>query len=221
MIRRNALFKKVLIGFWLSFLTFQVSAFAETFEEGKDYQEIPHQSTIPSLPRDTVTVTEFFSYGCPWCYEFEPQLEKWLKNKPANVTFERIPVVFEKYWDLYAKAYYISVALGMEKKMTPKLFYAIQERNKSLGSESAMEDFFIAAGVKKNIATQAFEDSPTLDTQIKQGLQLMQAYQVYVIPSIIVDGEYRVDLQMAGDEKRFIAITQFLIDKVKKEKKIK
>ena len=218
---RMTIIKKVLITFLFSFVAFQFSAYAETFQEGKDYQVIPHQSTIPSFPNDTVAITEFFSYGCPWCYEFEPQLEKWLKNKPANVTFNRIPVVFEKYWDLYAKAYYISVALGMEKKMTPKLFYAIQEQNKSLGSASAMEDFFIQAGVKKSIAAQAFEDSPTLDTEIKQGLQLMQAYQVYVIPTIIVDGKYRVDLQMAENEKRFIAITQFLIEKTKQEKKIK
>lgn len=220
MIRVNILTKFLLVCFF-SFFSFQFSACAESFQEGKDYQVIPHQSSIPSFADDSVTVTEFFSYGCPWCYEFEPQLVKWLRNKPANVNFNRIPVVFEKYWDLYAKAYYISVALGMEKKMTPKLFYAIQEQNKTLGSESAMEDFFIHAGIKKNIATQAFEESPTLDNEIKQGLQLMQAYQVYVIPTIIVDGKYRVDLQMATDEKRFIAIMQFLIEKTKQEKKIK
>ncbi len=217
--RANTFFTKVLVV--LSFLAFQQVAVAEPFKEGKDYQVIPHQASIPSFPADTVTVTEFFSYGCPWCYEFEPQLVKWVKTKPTYVTFNRIPVVFEQYWDLYAKAYYIALALGIEKKITPKLFYAIQDQNKSLGSESAMEEFFMSVGVKKNIATQAFEDSPTLDTQIKQGVQLMQAYQVYVIPSIIVDGKYRTDLQMAENEKRFISITQFLIEKTKKEKNIK
>ena len=151
--------RKLLSIFFFSLLAFQLSAAADTFKEGKDYQLIPHQSGIPDFPNNTVTVTEFFSYGCPWCYEFEPQLEKWLKTKPAYVTFNRTPVVFEKHWDLYAKAYYIAVALGIEKKMTAKLFYAIQEQNKTLGSESAMEEFFIASGVKKQIAAQVFEDA--------------------------------------------------------------
>ncbi len=219
----NTFFARAIVAISFSVFTFCASASTpatESFKEGKDYQVIPRNANIPHFSNNEVTVTEFFSYGCPWCYELEPQLEKWLLKKQPQVTFNRIPVVFEKNWDLYAKAYYIAQALGIEKQITPKIFYAIQERNKTLGTETAMEDFFINEGVKRKIAEDAFASSPTLDTEIKQGLQLMQAYQIYVIPSIVVDGHYRTDLQMATSEKRMIAITQFLVEKRKLEKKI-
>lgn len=201
-------------------LVFQTAIAAPLFEEGKDYQVIANNPSIPSFPKDTVTVTEFFSYGCPWCYELEPQIQKWLASKPTHVAFNRIPVIFEKNWDYYAKAYYIAQALGIERQITPKLFNAIQEKNKVLGSDLAMQNFFIKEGIKKSVAQNAFEASPTLDAEIKQGLQLMQAYQLYVVPSVVVDGKYKTDLQMAGDNKRFIAIVQYLVDKRKTEKKI-
>lgn len=172
------------------------------------------------LPEDKITVTEFFSYGCPWCYQFEPQLHKWLKTKPDNVEFNRAPVIFERYWDNYAKAYYIASALGIEKKMTPKLFKAIQDQNKTLGTLSAMKDFFIAQGVKKDVAQSIFEDSPSLDAEVKQGPQLMQAYQIFVIPAIVIDGKYRTDLRLALDEKKLIRIMNFLVEKRAKEKGI-
>lgn len=198
------------------------SAIAEgtDYIEGKDYDVIINNPGVPTLPEKTITVTEFFSYGCPWCYELEPQLQKWLKTKPTSVKFERVPVIFEKNWDYYAKAYYIAKALDIESQITPKLFNAIQEQNKTLGSDSAMQKFFIKEGVQKNVVQNAFQASPTLDAEIKQGPQLMHSYQVYVIPAIVVDGKYKTDLRMAMTDEKFMNIVQFLVEKRKKEKGI-
>lgn len=186
--------------------------------EGTDYEVIATNSSIPSFPEKTITVTEFFSYGCPWCYELEPRLQAW--RKPSYVDFNRVPVIFERNWDYYAKAYYIAQALGIEKKITPKLFNAIQEKNETLGSNNAMEKFFTEQGVRKSIAQTAFEASPTLDAEVKEGVRLMQAYQVYVVPTIVIDGKYRTDLRMAASDKKLISIVDFLIAKRKEEKHI-
>jgi len=59
-----------------------------------------------------VEVLEFFNYACPHCYEFEPNLKSWLKNKPKSVEFvDSLPVsgygkvmrreIREKYWQGY------------------------------------------------------------------------------------------------------------------------
>ena len=34
----------------------------------------------PTQNPDKVEVIEFFWYGCPHCYDFEPLLEKWVKT---------------------------------------------------------------------------------------------------------------------------------------------
>ncbi len=48
----------------------------------------------PTQHADKIEVIEFFWYGCPHCYHFEPTLEKWLKNLPKNVEFIRQPAAF-------------------------------------------------------------------------------------------------------------------------------
>lgn len=211
-----------LVGLFLLCMMIQATAETPTtmFAAGKDYEIITNNADIPSFPSEKVTVMEFFSYGCPWCYELEPQLQQWVHKKPNYVIFTRAPVVFEKNWDYYAKAYYVAQALGIEPQITPKLFNAIQEQDKALASNKAMENFFSNQGIKRATAESAFEASPTLDEDIKQGPRLMQAYQVYVIPAIVVDGKYRTDMRMALDNKRLIQIVQFLIEKRKAEKKI-
>lgn len=194
------------------FLT--ATAAEATFIEGKDYVVLQSTVNTPSFPGNTINVTEFFSYGCPACYGLEATLQKWLKKKPANVQFERIPVVFERHWDIYARAFYVAQALDVEAKMTPLLFYAIQEENQRLGNESGMVDFFVEkGGVDKTLAESAFESSPTLDADVKQGERYMQAYQFYVIPTIVVNGKYKTDLGMAQDQQKMMDIVSFLVKK--------
>ena len=39
--------------------------------------------------QENVEVLEFFWFGCPHCYAFEPSIEGWAKNKPDNTVFIR------------------------------------------------------------------------------------------------------------------------------------
>ena len=58
----------------------------------KDYREIkPAQSTEPG---NKVEVIEFFWYGCPHCFTFEPMLESWARRLPPDVAFRQVPVGF-------------------------------------------------------------------------------------------------------------------------------
>ena len=42
-----------------------------------------------SAPAGKVEVIEFFWYGCPHCYEFEPTIEAWVKKQGNNIDFKR------------------------------------------------------------------------------------------------------------------------------------
>src|SRR5690606_16906739 len=58
-------------------------------QAGRDYELVnPPQ---PTADPSKVEVLEFFWYGCPHCYHFEPDLNAWLKKKPDNVVFVRQP----------------------------------------------------------------------------------------------------------------------------------
>ena len=116
-----------------------------------------------------VKVIEFFSYGCSWCYKLEPNIQKWLKTKPKDVEFIRVPVSFNQQWEIYAKAYYTADALGVAKDVTADLFDALQNKKSDLSSEKAMADFFVKHGVSKEDFENAFIYSPSMDLQVKGG----------------------------------------------------
>ncbi len=191
-------------------LTFAASA---QFEKDKDYAVVS-ASKIAQQQSKKIIVEEFFSYGCPWCFRLEPSLETWQKQQPAYVKLERVPVVFEKGWQHYARAYYIADSLGIEKQLTPVLFKAVQKQGEYLQNDANMIALFTKNGVKQDVAQSAFQSSPVIDAKLSEGASLMQAYQVMAVPTFVVAGKYRTDLSMAkGNNQRLLQIVDFLVKK--------
>ena len=61
------------------------------WQAGKHYTLLsPAQPT--NVGPGKVEVIEVFWYGCSHCYELDPYLESWKKNKPAYIEFVRLPV---------------------------------------------------------------------------------------------------------------------------------
>lgn len=208
--------KHVIVAFSMLMISCVVLA-APTFVEGKDYRVIPPTPLAPALSPGKVHVTEFFSYGCPWCYRLEPTLEKWIATKPKGVVFERVPVVFESNWEVYAKVYYIAQAFRVEDKVAPAIFSALHNEGKQLTLTDFADLFSQKAKITKETFIAAF-NSPTIDVRVRQGKALMGLLKVYGVPSFVVNNRYRTDMALAkGDSDRLVAITQFLVKKAQKE----
>ncbi|MDQ8040164.1 MAG: thiol:disulfide interchange protein DsbA/DsbL [Rickettsiella sp.] len=188
------------------------------FHAGKDYQVISTSEIIPqSSPKEIVEVKEFFSYGCPACYHFEAILEKWLAQKPAYVKFERIPIIFQPGWRSLARAYYIAKMLGVEKKLTPAIFKAIHVEGQDLSDPKLQETFFIKQGVNSKEFESMASFSPGIDAQLLRSDTLMQEDQILAAPTLVIDNRYKVDPSLvSGDPTRFLKVTDFLIEKVRK-----
>lgn len=195
---------KKLIGFILLLPTL---AFAADFNEGTDYQVVANTAKEVKAP----TVTEFFSYGCPWCYRLESPLNQWAASLNKSTHVERVPVVFKPDWELYAKAYYTAKTLAMADKLTPQLFKAIQDEKQPLNSTQAMINFFVAHGVDREIAKSAFQNSPTIEMKVKGGMELMAQYQINAVPAFVINNKYKTDLQMAGSPERLLEIMNYLL----------
>ncbi len=185
-------------------------ALAANFTEGKDYQVVSNPHVTESKSK-TPVITEFFSYGCPWCYRMEAPLNEWVSKMGKNVQLERVPVVFKPEWELYAKAYYTAKTLALSDKLNPALFKAIQEDKNPLNTKQSMIDFFIGQGVDREIAKSAFENSPTIDMRVSNGMTLMAAYQISGVPAFVINNKYKTDLQMAGSPQRLFQILDYLL----------
>lgn len=189
-----------------------------SFKAGKDYEIISSSEIIPKLTSQTqVRVVEFFSYACPACYHFEPILNKWLAIQPSYVKFERVPIVFQPSWRSLARAYYIAQMLGVEKQLTPAIFKAIHVEGQDLSNPKLQEEFFIKHGVKQHEFESISSFSPGIDAQLLRSDTLMQEDKILAAPTLVIDNRYKVDPSMiGGDPKRFLQVTDYLIEKVRK-----
>ncbi|HEV2614223.1 MAG TPA: thiol:disulfide interchange protein DsbA/DsbL [Gammaproteobacteria bacterium] len=193
-----------------------------SFQAGRDYLVLPANASTKNFdPKGKVSVIEFFSFGCPACFHLNPTLEKWIKDKPAQVEFQRIPVVFESDWHLYARAYYTAKVLGIHNEIAPVMFNALQTEHVDLGTPERMADFFQSHFKTKKADFLNIYESPVVDAQLAKNQVVMNDFMVFQIPGIVIDGKYKVDPSLSGNNpQRLIDTINYLIAKEKHEKKI-
>ncbi len=196
----------------LAFLAFWCLASAARAEEG--YEIInPAQ---PVKNPDKIEVMEFFWYGCPHCYKFEPSVAEWLKKKPANVEFIRQPAVFSELWGKHAKAFYVAEALGVSDKVHADLFDTIQNKKIKLVTEEELGKFFAAHGVKEDDFKAAY-NSFGVNTKLIQAEAIGPRYGITGVPTIVVNGKYRVTGSSAKSQDNMLHVVDEIIKQESKK----
>lgn len=177
------------------------------------WAEEGYEAVAPAQPvqdQSKVEVIEFFWYGCPHCYAFEPNVAAWLKTKPANVVFIRQPAIFSDLWGKHAKAFFTAEALGVSEKTHADFFDAIQNKKQKLVDEDDLAKFFAAHGVKEDDFRAAY-NSFIVDTKMRQAESMAARYGVTGVPSVIVNGKYRVTGTTAKSQDNILKIADELI----------
>lgn len=176
-------------------------------------EQLGYETISPAQPTHDpakVEVIEFFWYGCPHCYDFEPMLEKWLKTLPSNVEFIRQPAVFSELWAKHAKAYFTAEALGVIDKVHADFFDAIQVKKQQLESEDQLAKFFVAHGVNETEFHNTY-NSFLVDAKMRQAATTAGRYGVTGVPAIIINGKYKTNGPLAGSHEKMIEIMNQLI----------
>lgn len=200
--------KKTLILFaLLSLVTGTIHA--ETFEEGKHYKRIDQSK---ALDTDKVEVLEFFMYGCPHCYSFEPYLNKWQKAKPEDVEFIRVPATFGALATLHARAYYALQMLDAGEKIHPKFFSEIHNNKNIMRSVDALAEFVQKYGVDRTEFVDAM-NSFAVEGNIRKATKLVNEYAISGVPAVTVNGKYLISASMAGSYDNMVRIIDYLIQK--------
>lgn len=198
------------------FLTlFAAGAHSAAFEE---YTEGMHWELVtPAQPTSTpnkIEVVELFWYGCPHCYQFEPHVQKWLKTKSPQVEFVRIPGIFRPEWAVLGRAYYASEALGVIDKIHEPLFAAVHELKRKFDTEDQVAAFYVENGVKDDDFRKAYR-SFAVEGKIRRAQEMGQRYGVKGVPTMIVNGKYRVSASLSGVQTHAnaIKVVDYLIQK--------
>jgi len=188
------------------------SSYADTaqFVTGIEYQEIiPSQHT--SAPSGKIEVVELFWYGCSHCSRLEPKLEEWLKTKPANIHFVRMPAQFNKQWELHARAYYAAQALGVVDKTHADFFKEIHDKRKKLATPDELAAFYLRYGVSRDKFMKVF-NSPAVRNRQAHAKGMVQRYGAHSVPTFVINGKYRTNESLAGSKKDMFAVIEALVD---------
>ncbi|MGR9012259.1 MAG: thiol:disulfide interchange protein DsbA/DsbL [Gammaproteobacteria bacterium] len=176
-------------------------------------EPVGYTEVIPVQPThnpDKIEIIEFFWYGCPHCYSFEPLLEKWVKSLPKNVEFIRQPAVFSDLWGKHAKAYFTAEALGVVDKIHADFFDALQNKKQHLETEDQLAKFFVAHGVNENQFRDTY-NSFLIDAKMRQATTMAGRYGVTGVPAIIINGKYKTNGPIAGSHEKMLEVIDQLI----------
>lgn len=183
---------------------------AADYVEGEHYDVIT--PAIASRHPDKIEVTEFFSYSCGHCYNFEPLVSKWKETLGDDVVVVPSPVIWNKPMELLAKAYYAAEVLDVTELMHLALFQAIHVDRQRLTSAGDIAEVFEDAGVAEDDFLKAF-NSFGVSSMARQADARARAARITGTPEVMVAGKYRITTRKAGSQAGMLEIAEFLIEK--------
>lgn len=180
-------------------------------KEGTHYVRLgsPAPVTLPT-PDKKVEVVEFFWYGCPHCYAFEPILEGWVKKLPADVAFRQVPVGFMAPHQMHQRLFYALEETGQLAAMHRKVFAAIHQQNRRLMSEAEIQAFVSSSGGDGDKVLAAMKGFG-VSTKASRAKQLADAYKIDGVPALGINGRFYTAASLAGGHERAVAVADYLI----------
>jgi thiol:disulfide interchange protein DsbA len=180
-----------------------------------------YRAVSPAQPTDTgakIEVIEFFWYACPHCNAFEPTLNAWVKKRPADVAFRRVPAQFAPIWVQHAKLFYALDAIGEEERLHKKVFDAIHVERQGLDSDQAQIDWVAKNGVDKAKFSDAMK-SFGVTGKLKRAAQVVGNYGIDGVPALAINGKYITAPSMARGEDKALAVADYLINAERSKKR--
>lgn len=159
-----------------------------------------------------IEVAEVFWYGCPHCYNLEPVLADWVKKLPADVSFVRIPVIWNPTNEIHGRVYYTAEALGKLPQINQAMFKAIHVENRALTEEKDIQEFFEQNGVSAADFNKTFR-SFAVESALKRAKDLTVKYKVRGVPLLVIDGKYTTDGPKIRSHQDLLAVTEELIQR--------
>ncbi|ROV58994.1 thiol:disulfide interchange protein DsbA/DsbL [Vibrio ponticus] len=177
--------KKIFALFASLVVAFSVQA--TTFTEGDYY-------TVIDQPKaDKPTVTEYFSFYCPHCYQFESIVKNLKPALADDVTFEKVHVGFMggPMAEPMVKAYATMVQLQVEDTMVPKMFEQIHILRKAPQNEEQLREVFTKNGVSASAFDLAY-NSNAVEEKLEEYNERFKDSTLRGVPAVVVNNKYIV-----------------------------
>ncbi len=190
------------------------------FSEGKHYHRlVPTQPTVGGA--DKIEVAEIFAYLCPHCDSFDPVINGWAENVPANARFIRIPAVWNPNWKRHGRLYYTEEVLAKNGKLTnvtvfhAAVFNEIHRNKNFLNTDDKIQKFFERFGVSEADFLNAW-NSFEVNQKVRVANDLVRRYNITGVPAVVVNGKYRTGAG-PNDAGSFTALLSVIDELIERE----
>ena len=182
----------------------------EKFRAGVHYELLDNPTKVRDPSK--IEVTEVFWFGCNHCYALEPYIARWKRDIPLDVTFIKSPATWNDMLKTHARIYYTAKALGIEQQFVPAAFNTIQNEGKMLTGNTELEYYFRGFDVEKD-RYKAVSTSFGVRNAVDQADKKMKDWKVTGVPSLIVNGKYKVAASRSVRTDELFDVVDFLIEK--------
>lgn len=191
---------------FLSILMLAFSVQAAQFKAGEDYQVLDRPKT------ETPSVSEFFSFYCPYCYRSQDLMTQLKKNLPEGTPFQKNHVSFMggQMGKALNRAYATMIMLDVEDKLVPEIFNRIQNTKTPPRTEAELRQIFIDAGVDPKKFDGSF-NSFAANAMANRFDKSFQDSGLTGVPAVIVNGKYHVTPKTLKSEDDYFKLVNFLL----------
>lgn len=190
-----------------------VSMNAQSQDSSQGYQIL--ETPLPTRDAERIEVLEFFWFGCPHCYAFEPAINGWDARKPDYVDFVREAPPLNPSWEQHSRAFYAAEALGITHGFFDTMFNTIHKDRKPM--RQAAQIAKLVESLDLGVDADKFEKAMTSFSvlkSIKRSMNIARGAHVTGVPSILVNGKYMTGNSLAaGVPGGVIAVIDQLVAK--------
>lgn len=193
--------------------------------EGRDYFAI--EPRHPQTSDGRVEVVEVFSYGCPGCNAFRVTASRIARDLPPNAVMIYLPVSFSpaENFPLFQRGYYAALKMGVAGKAHDAMFDAVWKsgylsnldpvtgaprKSDTWPGLHEIATLYARYGIDPKDFV-AVARSSLIEAEMRRADDLTRAYGIQALPTVVIDGRYRVDPISAGGYPQMQALTHWLV----------
>ena len=173
---------------------------------GDDYRVV--EDPPRRRPGEPIVVTEFFSYGCVHCRNFDPLIEDWRKGLGEGVAFARAPVTFSPQWAVLGQAYLALLEAGALEANHERIFRAVHDNGRIFLSAGQIADFVDGNGVTRQEFLDAY-NSPSVRRTLARNETRQRKLGISSVPTIAVADAYVVNMDVG--RRRSLEVADALV----------
>lgn len=177
---------------------------------GVDYELLAEPKRL--APDAPIEVVQVFNYACGTCALFQPMLNDWKRQIDKDVRLVYVPAPFGGIFDVAANAYLSAEHIGFVEQSHDAIYKAVHvDHTLHTGELDEVANIYAGLGADREAFVAAFA-SADVKARLDDARQYAMAAGVTAVPTLIVNGKYKVSASKDRSLEDLLRVVDHLIE---------